>query len=54
MAKTLTFKLGMRFKNVKTCFIKSKQQELKKPGDQLVFGWTIVEVNVKFKDVCNT
>ena len=46
MTKLLTFKLGMRFQHMRQCLVRSRQLELQRPGDQLVSGWTIVEVRI--------
>ena len=46
MTKLLTFKLGMRFQHLRQGLLRSRQLELQRPGDQLVSGWTIVEVRI--------
>ena len=46
MTKLLTFKLGMRFQHLRQGLVRSRQLELQRPGDQLVSGWTIVEVRI--------
>ena len=38
-----TFKLGVRYKQLKSCLTLSRQQEVRSPGSLLVYGWTVVE-----------
>ena len=44
MTQIQTFKLGLRYNQLKSCFAEAKKQELLKPGSLLVSGWTVVEV----------
>ena len=44
MNKIQTYKLGLRYKQLKSCFAEAKKQELLQPGGLLVSGWTVVEV----------
>ena len=46
MNKIQTYKLGLRYKQLKSCFAEAKKQELLQPG-LLVSGWTVVEVREK-------
>ena len=47
MNKIQTYKLGLRYKQLKSCFAEAKKQELLQPGSLLVSGWTVVEVREK-------
>ena len=44
MTKIQPYKLGLRYKQLKSCFAEAKKQELLQPGGLLVSGWTVVEV----------
>ena len=47
MNQIQTYKLGLRYKQLKSCFAEAKKQELRQPGGLLVSGWTVVEVREK-------
>ena len=47
MNKIQTYKLGLRYKQLKSCFAEAKKQELLQPGSLLVSGWTVLEVREK-------
>ena len=38
-----TFKFGLRYREVKSCFLAAAEQEVAVPGSLLVNGWTVVE-----------
>merc|ERR1719219_544379 len=46
MSQIQTYKLGLRYKQLKSCLAEAKKQELLKPGGLLVSGWTVVEDRV--------
>ena len=50
MNKIQTYKLGLRYKQLKSCFAEAKKQELLQPGSLLVSGWTVVEVRYHVQD----